>query len=151
MALNARDPKPDTLVHHSDRGVQYASSAYVERLMQRKIVASMSRPGNPYDNARAESFMKTLKCEEVNGQVYANLGDARLKIGALIDIVYNARRLHSAPGYKSPAEFEAELSRKSQIQPLNQGALSVIQMCLTSWVQSNSVRLRTLPHCSCPS
>lgn len=63
MAISARDPKPDTLVHHSDRDVQYAPSAYVERLMRRKISASMSRPGNPYDNAKAESFTKTLKSE----------------------------------------------------------------------------------------
>ena len=125
-ALNARDPKPDTLIHHSDRGVQYASSAYVERLIQRKIVASMSRPGNPYDNAKAESFMKTLKSEEVDGKVYATLEDARLEIGAFIAIVYNARRLHSALGYKPPAEFEADLVRKTEIQSPNQGAMSVI-------------------------
>ncbi len=126
MALNARDPKPDTLIHHSDRGVQYASSAYVERLMQRKIIPSMSRPANPYDNAKAESFMKTLKSEEVDGKVYATLEDARLEIGAFIAIVYNARRLHSALGYKSPAEFEADPARKAEIQSPNQGALSVI-------------------------
>jgi len=125
-ALNARDPKPDSLIHHSDRGVQYASSAYLERLMLRKIVASMSRPGNPYDNAKAESFMKTLKCEEVDGKAYATLEDARLQIGAFIACVYNARRLHSALGYKSPVEFEAELDGKLRIQPQNQGALSVI-------------------------
>ncbi len=124
MAVSARDPKPDTLIHHSDRGVQYASSAYVERLMQRKVVASMSRPGNPYDNAKAESFMKTLKSEEVDGKAYATLEDARLEIGAFIAIVYNARRLHSALGYKSPAEFEADLTRKTEIQSPNQGAMS---------------------------
>ena len=109
MALNARDPKPNSLIHHSDRGVQYASSAYVDRLMQRKIAASMSRAGNPYDNAKAESFMKTLKSEEVDGKAYATLEDARLEIGAFIEIVYNAKRLHSALGYKPPVEFEAEL------------------------------------------
>ena len=70
----------------------------------------MSRPGNPYDNAKAESFMKTLKSEEGDGKAYATLDDARLEIGAFIAAGYNFRRLHSALGYKSPAEFEADLA-----------------------------------------
>jgi putative transposase len=111
-AIAARNPAPDSLIHHSDRGVQYASSAYVERLARCKIAVSMSRPANPYDNAKAESFMKTLKSEEVDGKAYATLEDARLEIGAFIEMVYNARRLHSALGYKPPAEFEADLGRK---------------------------------------
>ena len=73
QALAGRNPAPDSLIHHSDRGVQYACSDYVERLEARKIAISMSRPGNPYDNAKAESFMKTLKTEEVNGKAYANI------------------------------------------------------------------------------
>ena len=123
MALNARDPKPNSLIHHSDRGVQYASSTYLERLTHRRIAVSMSRPGNPYDNAKAESFIKTLKSEEVDGKAYATLGDARREIGAFIAIVYNARRFHSALGYKSPVQFEAEISAKPGTQQPAQGAL----------------------------
>jgi putative transposase len=126
MALAARDPQPDSLIHHSDRGVQYASNAYLARLNDRKIAVSMSRPANPYDNAKAESFMKTLKQEEVNARAYADIDDARRRIGAFIEDVYNAERLHSALGYKPPAEFEAELRRDTR-NPTNQDeALSPI-------------------------
>jgi transposase InsO family protein len=83
----------------------------------------MCRPGNPYDNAKAESFMKTLKSEEVHGNAYATLEDARREIGAFIAIVYNARRLHSALGYKSPIQFEAEIGKKTGTQQPRQGAL----------------------------
>ena len=93
QAIAARNPAPDSLIHHSDRGVQYACADYVERLERHKIAVSMSRPGNPYDNAKAESFMKTLKTEEVNGKAYVNIEDARRQIGAFIEIVYNAKRL----------------------------------------------------------
>jgi len=110
MALEARNPAPETLIHHSDRGVQYASVDYGRRLSARSIAISMSRVANPYDNAKAESFMKTLKTEEVNGKAYATIAQARRDIGRFIDIVYNTQRLHSALGYKPPAEFEAELS-----------------------------------------
>ncbi len=110
-ALRLRDPVPDSLIHHSDRGVQYASLAYLGRLKERKIAVSMSRAGNPYDNAKAESFMKTLKHEEVNARTYADIDDARRQIGAFIETVYNQKRLHSALGYKPPTEFEAELGR----------------------------------------
>jgi putative transposase len=119
MALAARDPAPESLIHHSDRGVQYASNAYLARLNDRKIAVSMSRPANPYDNAKAESFMKTLKQEEVNARAYADIDDARRRIGAFIEDVYNAERLHSALGYKPPAEFEAELRRDTR-NPTNQ-------------------------------
>jgi transposase InsO family protein len=98
MALAARDPPPESLIHHSDRGVQYACGAYVGRLERRKIAASMSRPANPYDNAKAESFMKTLKTEEVDAKTYLDLDDARRQIGAFIETVYNKKRLHSALG-----------------------------------------------------
>ncbi|MGH8324932.1 MAG: IS3 family transposase, partial [Steroidobacteraceae bacterium] len=77
MALSLRDPAPDRLIHHSDRGVQYASISYLARLNERKIAVSMSRPANPYDNAKAESFMKTLKQEEVNATTYADIDDTR--------------------------------------------------------------------------
>ena len=120
IALEARNPPPDSLIHHSDRGVQYACGAYRKRLEKRKIAASMSRVGNPYDNAKAESFMKTLKTEEVDAKTYLDLDDARRQIGAFIETVYNAKRLHSALGYKPPAEFEAELRREKANQP-NQG------------------------------
>jgi len=124
MAIAARDPAPDSLIHHSDRGVQYASNAYVERLERRKIAVSMSRPANPYDNAKAESFMKTLKTEEVNGKAYVDIDDARRQIADFIETVYNARRLHSALGYKPPEEFEAEQRRTSQRQNHEVEALS---------------------------
>ena len=118
QALAARNPAPNSLIHHSDRGVQYACTDYVERLEARRVVISMSRPGNPHDNAKAESFMKTLKTEEVNGKAYANIEDARRQIGAFIDTVYNRQRLHSALDYKPPVEFEAEL--RSVAPTLNQ-------------------------------
>ena len=124
MALAARDPAPMSLIHHSDRGVQYASLAYLARLRQRKVAVSMSRPGNPYDNAKAESFMKTLKHEEVNANAYVDLEDARRQIGAFIEDVYNAKRLHSALGYKPPVEFEAGLRRNNSNQANQEEALS---------------------------
>jgi putative transposase len=89
------------------------ASTYAARLAGRRIEPSMSRPGNPYDNARAESFMKTPKAEEVNGRTYADLSDARSRIGAFIETVYNADRLHSALGYASPKAFE-QTHRKTE-------------------------------------
>ena len=109
MAIATRDPAPHSLIHHSDRGVQYASLQYTARLADRAIAISMSRPANPYDNAKAESFMKTLKAEEVNAKTYATLEHARSDIGSFIETVYNTQRLHSALGYKPPAEFEQGL------------------------------------------
>jgi putative transposase len=85
MAITLRNPKPDSLIHHSDRGVQYACAAYIERLTSHSIAISMSRVANPYDNAKAESFMKTLKTEEVNGKQYTNLEHARRDIGQFIE------------------------------------------------------------------
>ena len=116
MALDARSPAPGTLIHHSDRGVQYASIDYGRRLSARSIAISMSRIANPYDNAKAESFMKTLKAEEVNGKAYATIAHARRDIAHFITAVYNTQRLHSALGYKPPAEFEAELRLSSNNQ-----------------------------------
>jgi transposase InsO family protein len=94
------------LVHHSDRGVQYASEAYTEILKQHHAQISMSRKGNPYDNAACESFLKTLEQEEVYRNEYRDFYDACSSIGEFLDWVYNRKRLHSALGYVSPAEFE---------------------------------------------
>ena len=105
MALRQRQPEPG-LVHHSDRGVQYASHDYTGLLKQRGIHISMSRKGNPYDNAACESFMKTLKYEEVYRTEYRDLADAYAQIGEFLERVYNQQRLHSALGYVPPAEFE---------------------------------------------
>ena len=93
-------------MHHSDRGVQYACCAYIDLLKQYGMVISMSRSGNPYDNAQAESFIKTLKYEEVYRTEYRDLADAYTSIGEFIERVYNEQRLHSALGYVPPAEFE---------------------------------------------
>ena len=112
MAIEARNPPPG-LIHHSDRGIQYACAEYAARLTERDFQRSMSRAGNPYDNAKAESFMKTLKAEEVDGKAYRNREDARQQIGVFIEDVYNADRLHSALGYKSPIAFEDQI-RKTQ-------------------------------------
>lgn len=106
MAIAERRPESG-LVHHSDRGVQYACGAYRALLEEHRIRGSMSRKGNPYDNAFAESFMKTLKQEEVYRNEYRDLGEAAASIGEFLDRVYNHKRLHSALGYLAPAEFEA--------------------------------------------
>jgi putative transposase len=105
MALRQRNPEPG-LVHHSDRGVQYASAEYTDLLKQHRIQISMSRKGNPYDNAACESFMKTLKYEEVYRTEYRDLADAYAQISQFLERVYNQQRLHSALGYLPPAEFE---------------------------------------------
>jgi len=96
------------IVHHSDRGVQYCCQAYVERLQACGFVVSMSRAGNPYDNAKAESFMKTLKSEEVYLREYRDMEDARASIQRFLDQIYNRKRLHSSLGYLSPDEFEQQ-------------------------------------------
>jgi len=110
-ALRQRQPASG-LIHHSDRGVQYACGDYVKRLEDRQITISMSRPGNPYDNAWAESFMKTLKVEEVDGRRYRDFDEAASLIGRFIEDIYNEHRLHSALGYRSPMEFEAEIGSR---------------------------------------
>ena len=104
-AITQRQPPPG-LVHHSDRGVQYAASEYVAVLEKHQILPSMSRPANPYDNASCESFFKTLKREEIYANAYIDLDDLRVNIEEFIERYYNPRRLHSALGYRSPEEFE---------------------------------------------
>lgn len=101
----------DAFSRNSDRGVQYASIAYRQILADRDITISMSSPGNPFDNAKAESFMKTLKAEEVNGKAFVDLSDARRRIDSFIADVYNNERLHSALGYQSPLEFETAFAQ----------------------------------------
>jgi putative transposase len=113
-ALKQRRPTSG-LIHHSDRGVQYACNNYIDRLEAHGIVISMSRPGNPYDNAWAESFMKTLKAEEVDGRHYRDIDHATACIRSFIEEVYNRQRLHSALSYRSPMEFEADL-RKAGVE-----------------------------------
>jgi putative transposase len=103
--LNHRQPAPG-LIHHSDRGVQYASVAYVDTLLQHGMIPSMGRPGNPYDNAKCERFMKTLKQEEIRCFEYRDMEDLRANLSVFLDRYYNATRLHSALGHLSPDEFE---------------------------------------------
>jgi putative transposase len=109
QAIAARQPSPG-LVHHSDRGVQYASDEYVQLLKQHQMIPSMSRPANPYDNASCESFMKTLKQEEIYTNDYLDLDHLRTNVEVFIEQYYNRCRLHSALGYQPPQEFEQALA-----------------------------------------
>jgi transposase InsO family protein len=105
QAITARQPPPG-VVHHSDRGVQYASGEYVQLLQQHQMIPSMSRPANPYDNASCESFLKTLKREEIYANRYRDLAHLRRNMVVFIEQYYNRTRLHSALGYRPPEEFE---------------------------------------------
>ena len=111
MALSRRNVQPG-LVHHSDRGSQYASNEYTDLLKAHQIVISMSRKANPWDNAECESFMKTLKYEEVLRNEYRDLAEALASIPRFLEKIYNQKRLHSALGYLPPAEFERNLQIK---------------------------------------
>ena len=106
-AIAWRHPPPGC-VHHSDRGTQYASRLYRAALSEHSLVGSMSRRGNPYDNAKAESFMKTLKVEAVYPMALETFDEAAAALSHFIDHIYNRRRLHSALGYLSPAQFEEQ-------------------------------------------
>jgi transposase InsO family protein len=110
MALSTRSIQPG-LIHHSDQGVQYAATDYVAVLHEHKIEISMSRTGNPYDNAKAERFMRTLKYEEIYMNDYETLTEVRASIEHFIETVYNRKRLHSAIGYRPPVEFEGSLAQ----------------------------------------
>jgi putative transposase len=112
MAISDRHPKPGC-IHHSDRGVQYASGEYVKELISYGFQISMSRKGNPYDNAYAESFIKTLKSEEVSLWEYQSIEDVQERIPYFIEDVYNQKRLHSSLDYRPPCEFEA-MAMKTQ-------------------------------------
>ena len=125
MALDNRDVTPGELIHHSDQGVQYACGDYIGRLQRAGIQPSMSRGGCPWDNAMAESFMRTLKREEVNGQTYRDRTEATGSIGAFIEQVYNRQRLHSALAYLAPEEFEAnQASLPRSVPSMGQLAMS---------------------------
>lgn len=113
QALRQRAVGPG-LVHHSDRGIQYASGDYVALLKQHHIQISMSRKASPWDNPACESFMKTLKYEEVYRTEYRDLADARSRVGEFLEKVYNAKRLHSALDYLSPVEFERRLRAEAE-------------------------------------
>jgi len=110
MAFKERQGMPlEGLIHHSDQGVQYASTEYVDALREQGVLVSMSRRGNPYDNAFAESFMNTLKAEEVYVNEYESFKDALTNIQRFIEVVYNKKRLHSSIGYQPPVEFEQQV------------------------------------------
>lgn len=106
MALAQREWHIGQLTHHSDRGVQYAAKGYTNLLEEGEILISMSRKGNPYDNAKAERFMRTLKEEEVQGRAYDSLEDAKSRIGEFLEETYNRQRLHSELKYLTSSEFE---------------------------------------------
>jgi len=108
MALKRRQPQPLSLVHHSDRGVQYACADYTQILDEHRIIASMSRPANPYDNAVCESLMKTLKQEEIYCNQYADFEQLSQHLEEFLGAYYNRLRLHSALGYRTPEEFERD-------------------------------------------
>ena len=107
-AIAQRQPSPG-LVHHSDRGVQYANEAYVARLMRHQMIGSMSRTGYPYDNAFCESFIRILKEEEIYCSTYSTMEELTINLKQFIEDYYNEKRMHSALGYRSPAEFERQL------------------------------------------
>lgn len=114
-AIELRRPLPG-LVHHSDRGLQYTSPEYVALLNMHGMVQSMSRPANPYDNASCESFIKTLKREEIYANKYRDLEDLHSHMEEFIDGYYNVKRLHSALGYQTPEEFESQTKDQTEAE-----------------------------------
>lgn len=141
-AIAQRKPAPG-LVHHSDRGVQYASEEYVTRLCDHGIVASMSRLGNPYDNAKCESFMKTLKQEEIYTRRYRDQDDLEAHMDQFLEQYYNRQRLHSALGYRSPEAFENLL--RTPLLPAARLSFPRHEEIYRSDVGSNSGRTSDLP------
>ena len=112
LAIERRQPPPG-VVHHNDQGTQYASKEYISELEANQMTPSMSRPANPYDNAACESFMKTLKQEEIYCNQYADFTELSAHLEEFIDTYYNRQRLHSALGYRSPEEFEQDAAPAS--------------------------------------
>ncbi len=137
-AIAQRRPQPG-LVHHSDRGLQYARGEYVAVLEKFGMVPSMSRPANPYDNASCESFMKTLKGEEIYANRYDNLEHLRANIEEFIEQYYNQQRLHSALGYRSPEEFEQQSERGDSAEPLG----ATVQFIVNDGNGENEERVST--------
>jgi putative transposase len=123
-AIAARSPRPG-LVHHSDRGSQYASDDYVRRLEKIGAVLSMSRPGRPWENGKCESFMRTLKREEIDARRYRNLEELEHHLEQFIETVYNRVRLHSALGYQSPMEYEQQQPKPAEGQGWKPAGLSL--------------------------
>ena len=145
-ALADRQP-PAGCLHHSDRGVQYACDDYVQLLQAAGLRISMSRRGNPFDNAQAESFFKTLKHEEVNLTEYRNLEEAVASIGRFIEQVYNRERLHSALGYLSPVEFEQALPPPLAAEKLaHQGVLISSPQVSSRWGSLHACPFPLLPY-----
>lgn len=157
MAITARRPAPGSLIHHSDRGIQYACGDYAALLQAHDIQPSMSRVGNPYDNAKAESFMKTLKQEEVDGRSYRDAGHARKMIGSFIEEVYNRQRLHSALAYQSPAEFESKLHPQQSVMTTANRSLATapwearsLAVCSTNTSSQAGDAVQRNPIATCP-
>ena len=115
-AIASRHPQPG-LVHHSDRGTQYASNDYLQRLEACGAHLSMSRPASPWENGKCESFIKTLKREEIDARRYASFAELRQHVDEFMDQIYNKVRLHSALGYRSPEEFEQSQTREVKWSP----------------------------------
>jgi transposase InsO family protein len=128
MAIATRHPSPGT-IHHTDQGVQYASAEYTEELKAHGFQISMSRRGNPYDNATMESFFKTLKQEEVYLYEYETIDDARARLPYFIEEVYNRKRLHSAIGYVPPSEFEEWVLNQEKHELPDQPLLTLSIQC----------------------